>query len=91
MLLKILLHAGLILRIFTHIEKIVERIVKGENKLPTQDDINLLIQDFKDALSSGLIDFPGIDEKQLVEAITKAQEQLAQKYAKLQNLEGKIA
>lgn len=67
---KLLMNAGVIIKFFKQIVWCVQYVASFKT-MPPAHQISVTISMVEDLLNSGVIDIPGVDEKQVAEAIDK--------------------
>ena len=67
-------YAPLLEKALTDIEGILSNLTSSPNKIPSPDQIKLVLDDVRQLLDSGLIKIPNVDDKTLSDEILKIEE-----------------
>ena len=77
-MLKLLKSMPLIMRVLKDYQMILEALIHSEHKIPSVDQVKIMLDDVRLILDSGLIDIPGIDESELSKAILEIENTIGQ-------------
>lgn len=73
---KLLMNAGLVFRIISHVRGIIEKCVRGPDHMPAKADILILLDDVEALCDSGLIKIPGVEMTDVSGALQKIEDEI---------------